>query len=304
MKITNKFNLPEPFIKAVEGNFYTPGTSDISVTQLIASPQEVALKKKYFDRIEEDASTRMWALDGSSVHAILEKAAQQCTSYEAEKRLYTDVLGWKVSGQFDLFDKVKHILYDYKKVSVWEVINGLKPEKQAQLNLLATIAENNGYKIDQLCVVAMMRDWSPRRSDIEDNYPEVPVIQFRIPFWPREKRVEYLRTRVELHQHAQQSVDVFEGDGFIDLPECTLDEKYEQPTKFAIMKKGAKRALKLCLSEEEAREYIKNHIDKELYKSLSLEKREGKPEKCLRYCPVAKFCKQFYKWRVLNGSSK
>jgi len=65
MKLTNKFNLPDPIVNAVQNQGYTPGSSDITVTQLIQPPLIRQLNKKHWDDIEEDASDRVWALFGS-----------------------------------------------------------------------------------------------------------------------------------------------------------------------------------------------------------------------------------------------
>ena len=64
MKYTNKFNLPESIVNAVKRPSYSRGKSTISVTQLINSPQIVALREKHSDDIEVDVSDQVWALFG------------------------------------------------------------------------------------------------------------------------------------------------------------------------------------------------------------------------------------------------
>ena len=46
-----------------------PKKSDISVTQLIDSPQILSLRKENRDKISEDVSDRVWAVWGSAVLA-------------------------------------------------------------------------------------------------------------------------------------------------------------------------------------------------------------------------------------------
>ena len=60
---TNKHFYPDFICNLLTYNPYTRGTepSDISVTQLIDSPQVLQLRKKHRDDIVEDVSDRIWA---------------------------------------------------------------------------------------------------------------------------------------------------------------------------------------------------------------------------------------------------
>ena len=73
---TNKHFYPDFICNLLKYNPYTRGTqpSDISVTQLIDSPQVLQLRKQHKDDIVEDVSDRIWAIYGSAVHAIVEAA--------------------------------------------------------------------------------------------------------------------------------------------------------------------------------------------------------------------------------------
>ena len=52
MKLTNKFNLPEPIVNAVNNTGYTPGSSDITVTQLIQPPLIRKLRIEHDDEMD------------------------------------------------------------------------------------------------------------------------------------------------------------------------------------------------------------------------------------------------------------
>ena len=47
MKITNNANIPQPIVDAIKNDSYSKGKADISVTQLIAPAQIVALERKH-----------------------------------------------------------------------------------------------------------------------------------------------------------------------------------------------------------------------------------------------------------------
>lgn len=73
MKITNKHNYPQTLVDAVSFDSHrTEG--DISVTTLIGAPQVRYLRKKHGLEMTADVSEMMWALFGTAVHAILERA--------------------------------------------------------------------------------------------------------------------------------------------------------------------------------------------------------------------------------------
>lgn len=75
MKITNKQALPDALVKAVMLDPYKQ-TGHISVTQLISPPQITTLLGRHGENLEEDAASRIWALAGQGVHAVLARAAQ------------------------------------------------------------------------------------------------------------------------------------------------------------------------------------------------------------------------------------
>ena len=73
MKITNKNNLPEALVKAVEGHNHKGG--DYSASMLENPARIYWLKKRHYDKLTEDVSVRLWALFGTAVHSIIEKNA-------------------------------------------------------------------------------------------------------------------------------------------------------------------------------------------------------------------------------------
>ena len=137
MKITNELGLPEPLVDAVRNDGYTKGNADFSVTGLIAPPHQSKLMKDHGPKITEDVSERIWSLFGQSVHAIIERSVKDGTGkYEIERRLYTEVMGKRISGQMDLYDVERKAIQDWKVTSVWSVKDdSYKGDWEKQLNI-------------------------------------------------------------------------------------------------------------------------------------------------------------------------
>lgn len=125
MALTNKSNLPGVIERAVANDPYE-SSSDISTTRLIAPPRIRVLEKKYADQVEEDVSDLIFSLLGSSVHSIIERAVSDDDI--AEKRLYVDVKGWTLSGQFDLLTSTGELI-DFKVTSAWSALEALEKAK-------------------------------------------------------------------------------------------------------------------------------------------------------------------------------
>lgn len=277
MKITNNNGLPQPFVEAVQASQYEPDEDRIGVTSLIGPPQIRVLKLKHWREIEEDASGRVWALFGSAVHHILEQA-----SAESEVRLI-DGRHWKLNlvGVLDLLEKDddgKYTITDYKTTSTWSVLDGIKPDWEIQLNLYAYLCEYYCRPVKALKVVCIFRDWSKGKT-AKTDYPQAPVIEYDVPMWTRAERMEYINERMALHLEAMEG----------EIPECTLDEKWQDLDKYAVMKNGRKRALRVLDSEGAAAAWMdENGGD-------TIEHRPSTPRRCESYCSVKNFCKQYQK---------
>lgn len=75
MNFTNIHNIEDSIARAVQNDPYSH-SGDISVTGLVRPPQMAALEYQHRNEIEEDVSDKLWALLGSAVHVILDRAAR------------------------------------------------------------------------------------------------------------------------------------------------------------------------------------------------------------------------------------
>ena len=77
MKITNEYELPQPFVNIAKNPSYSKGKAHISATSLLNSPKIVTLLKKHDDELEQDVADMIWSIWGSAVHNVLEKGADK-----------------------------------------------------------------------------------------------------------------------------------------------------------------------------------------------------------------------------------
>ena len=246
----------------------------ISVTELITPPQLRALTLKHWDDLQEDASDRIWAAVGTLMHTMLEKHGD-ISDHLSEQFLETEVDGYTVTGVADLYHASGRVT-DYKFVSVWTAINGIKTEWEQQLNLYAELFRRSGFEVNKLEIVALFRDWSKSRANDAD-YPQSQVKVFDVPLWQQYEASEFLDERVRLHKEAEQG----------SYPDCTSQERWERPTQYAIMKEGRKSAVRLFDDREMAEAALSM-----LPKNHSLVKRTGQSIRCESYCAAAPFCRQ------------
>ena len=290
MKLTNKMNLPLAIKRAVENDPYDPSGSDISTTRLIAPPLIRYLEVKHKDEIEEDVADRIWALLGSSVHHVIERA--KIENDLAEIRLFykdDDITnGWTLSGQFDYITSEGDLI-DFKTTSAWSALDALqngKDEWEGQLNILHFLAKHNpdkvNIKINKLYIVAILRDWSKLQASKSDNYPQAQVVQIPIRLWSNEEQEHFIRERIRLHQQA----DIKEPDI------CSPKERWRKEDSFAVMKDGRKSALRVLPTLEKAKQYLTENNMQE-GKGCLIVHRAGKDVRCADYCRVNKWCKHF-----------
>lgn len=277
MKITNLHGLPDAIYEAVKNDPYDPGESDITVTGLISPPLQGVLIRDHYNEITEDASDRLWALMGTAVHSVLERAEPSALT---EQRLYADCLGWKVGGKFDTLSLNGKVLGDYKFSSIYEVIYGLKPEREQQMNLLAELCIRNGHPVEKLFINHIARDWQKSKAKMDYTYPQKQCNSFPVKLWPKEEREAFLEKRVSLHQQAREGKPSY----------CTDEDRWYTGDKWAVMKKGNKKATKLFNKEIDANAFILEHKEKA---KLSVVFRQGAYKRCDDYCSVKAFCPNY-----------
>jgi len=269
--ITNVHGLPQSIVAAVTNDPYTGG-GDISATKLIDAPQVVNLWRQHHDKIKVDASERVWSLLGQAVHTILERAGMRQEGMIAEQRLFAEVMGWQVSGQFDVMNLESKKISDYKVTTVYKA-NGNDKWTQ-QLNVLRWLAHQNGNPVEELEIIAIFRDWRKAEAERNPAYPRAAIQAITVPVWSLEDTQEYIEERVALHQTARAGKRV----------DCTDEERWYSGTTYAVIKPGVSRALKVYDEHPDASVVPEGYV---------VQERPGEYKRCQHYCDVAPFCEQY-----------
>jgi hypothetical protein len=276
--ITTNINLlPKPYVEAVTFDSYRK-VGDISITGLIKPPRIRILEKRHDAEITEDVSERVWLLLGSAVHAVLERIDSD--NHLLEERLTAQVDGWKVSGKPDLLDP-GGVLTDWKVTSVFSFLLGDKPEWTQQLNLYKWLYAQNGFEVNKLQIVAILRDWSKNRAKREEDYPKTAIHTVDIPMLDMTAIDQTVRFLVHLHKTSENMPDD-------QLPECTPSERWERPTTYAVKKEANIKAFRVFEEESQAKALLE-----EKGKGWIVETRPGASIRCQEYCLAAPFCNQY-----------
>lgn len=283
MKFTNRHNLPAPVVRAIQWNDRPDfDEKTISVTRLLKPAQAVALEKIHSEEIVEDVADHLWRLLGQAVHYIIEKGS--IAGDVAETRLTVNIMGWVISGQFDLLEQ-DGTLSDFKVTSVWSYLLGDKPEWVAQANIYSYIARKNGLNVNKLQIVAILRDWqSSKAGKAEDeDYPLAPLKVIPVEMWSDDKIEAFLMGRLGAHIAATKNPAA---------APCSPEERWERPSTWAIMERGKRGAHKVLRSHADAEAYMGN-LQKAGMKGFSVEFRPGSSRRCYgRFCLAAPWCEQ------------
>jgi hypothetical protein len=281
MKITNKFNLPQPFVDLVSGDTYSKGESDITTTGLAQPPKIAELTRRHSNEITMDASEKVWTMMGTANHYVLEQIAlRNPERYVTEQRFYLDIDGVKLGGQIDLFDRETETLWDYKVSSVYKAMSDDKLEWAKQANVNKLLCEHNGFHPKKLAILLVMKDWKRKEAEFKADYPKCAIQEIPLPIWREEETLAYIKSRINLHNAAKL---IEEEDA---IPVCTEEERWAKPTTWAVLKeKGAKRAVNggIYELESEAIAHAKRI-------SGAVEKRDGSNPRCENYCQVRQWC--------------
>ena len=277
MKILNQYNLPESLLRAISYDEHKG--EGYSITELISPPRILQLRKRHAEEIKVDASERIWLLLGNAVHYILAKG--KIIDSLVEEKLEAVIDGVAIRGRPDFLHE--ETILDYKVSSVWNAIYAPEGRREytEQLNLYRYLyREEYKFPVNHLQICMILRDWQKSKVS-QANYPPIPIKMIDVPIWDISDTLKFLWERISQHVEASKLLDD-------SLPFCTAEEIWEKPGRYAIIKYGAKRAIKVLNTREEA-----NNILKDMAKVYSIEERLGERTRCKSYCEVASFCNQW-----------
>jgi len=286
MKLTNHFDLPEPFVAAVTADEYVRGSADFTTTELIRPTRIVSLRRSHDSAIEEDVSDRVWALQGQAKHVVLERIAKTMPERYLVEQRFTATMpgGVTISGQIDLYDKFKNVLYDWKETSVWKFLLGDLDEWIEQANINLFLLRMSGINPGQLINIAILKDWKKRKARFgrERDYPKCAIHVKPLPIWAVGEAQAFILNRIKMHQ-----------EGMKNPPVCTKKERWQRDASFAVMRTDRKRAFRLYDNRDQAEAAMMQQM--KIAKpgdapKFYIEERGAEPVRCLDFCEVQTFC--------------
>ena len=281
MKITNKLNLPDMLQRAVEKD-YQYRDKRYSITSLLDPDRVLMLKRRHNDEIEQDVSECIWMLFGTVTHYVLETGIECRENEYVEEHLeYTFPSGYTLSG---IIDHVEDYIDDYKTASIWTVIYGSNNEhwkKQLQMGAYLHYKEHGNW-INKGRIIAILKDFNKKDSLLKDNYPKLPVQVINFDLGTPEEVEEWIIKRFKRIEYLEKLSD-------LDLPLCSMEERFNTGDKYAVKKKVWKKAFRVFDSLDEARELL-IELERKYPGEYEIEERIGEDKKCKDYCSCCQFC--------------
>ena len=278
-------------------------TFEYSATRQCKSPRQLQLERRHSGEHPDSSLKDIWyTFAGHAMHDFLENRLKNNPRYLVEKRIirFDKPLGGKeedyrrVGAKFDAYDKETKTLSDHKTTTTYVYGKEMKEEWINQLMINAYFLEKEGYPVDKVAINAIYMDWrdSKLKYAKEGEYPPAPCTTFEMPCWSMEDREYLYKSLLKAHIEAENIPDD-------QLPYCPKEYCWESGECFAVYRVGASKAIKLCATEEEAKNYIKY---RNLTGDIRIEHRPPVRRRCSDYCTVACHCNQYKEWCAKNES--
>jgi hypothetical protein len=147
--------------------------------------------------------------------------------------------------------------------------------------------------VERCRFIALLKDHSKTEAMRDRRYPQNPVYVYDFPVTAGSlfKTGNFVRGKVSEYLKYYLSADD-------EIPACLPAERWERPSKYAVMKEGRKNAVRLFDDKKSADEK-----SAELGKGHFIEQRSGGSVKCQSYCLCRNFC-NFYRENVLGNAEK
>lgn len=284
MKLLNRYNYPQWLCSAVEtfNGKYSQGDADISATSLIDAPLIRLLKRKHKDEIKIDVHDLFHSVDGTVLHEVLMNTKSEDVIW-VEQRFFSEVGGWVLSGQPDILYKNifdKKILCDLKRCNTGAIRNGeVKIGWVRQINIYRYLLHDADIEVDAL----EMMCWFKNPGFGEQIVQAIPVKMYTL------KAIKnYIESRIALHKLCEDDLTV--------CPACSMVERWQKPTLYAVCTKSGK-SIKNYDTKEEAKERIGTET------KYHIEERISTPVRCKNFCSVSPFC-SYYQEYLKTGKFK
>ena len=288
MKITNKLNLPEGFVKAASTEKHNqPDT--LSATTLIQGIKQIILTERHWEELEDDVADRIWAIWGQAVHSLLEIEGENDFT---EQKMSYKIGKITVTGTIDNYDMKHGVICDYKTASINKVRFKDFNDWYLQGMIYAWLLTKNNFPVSRCRFIALLKDHSKSEAMRDYQYPKEPVYIYEFPVTPQAlfKIGVFIKNKVDEYQRYNALDDNV-------IPPCSPVERWERPPKFAVIKNGAKKAFRLFDKREDANLLAETKSD------YYVEHRPGESIRCQSFCLCCRYCNH-YRESVLTSKPK
>lgn len=290
MKLTNKNNLPIQFVNAVNVD-YRPTPHQYSVTTVLNSVRQTLLQRRHTEEIEDDVSNQIWAILGTAFHSLMENSKESANELKEEylkqnlNVLHEDLKDYFLSGKADLYDADQKKIVDFKTTSAFKFVKKDFEDYRLQLLMYAWLFRKIGFEVNEGEIIAVLRDWQKSKAKFDKDYPQLQVQKVNFKF--TEKDFEFIEDFIKVKFLELKKYEEVPDD---ELPICNEEERWAEPTKYAVKKKANKTASRLHDTLEEAETHLRN-LEEKYPNIYEIEVREGTDKKCSEYCSACRFCK-------------
>jgi hypothetical protein len=308
MKYSNKDNIPLAAAVFLATDFYdhNPDPSVVSVTSLMRSTREVLLTKRLQDGGKvSDLRDMLASRLGTAFHAGVERAwlSPQLPETLAnlgfadhivdkvvinppeptggldvylELRTNKKVGKWTVSGELDIC--IDGCITDLKSTGVYTYINQTNAAKYIEQMSIYRWLNPEIVLDDYGKILYLFKDWSKHKVGSK-GYPNLPVMEQSFELLSLEETDKLVKHKLAL-------LDKYKSAPDHDLPQCTKEELWQGPTKYAYFSKPTNtKASKIFTNAIEAQIHMQD-------KGVGTVKpRLATPTKCL-YCSAVNSCSQ------------
>jgi len=159
--------------------------------------------------------------------------------------------------------------------------------------MLNKLLTKNNFPVHSCRFIALLKDHSKTDAMRDREYPQSPVYVHEFPVTPIGlfQIGIYLRNKIEEYKRCLLLQDN-------DIPPCTPEERWDRPPKFAVMKTGGKRAVRLFDTKEDA-----DLLTETKGQGHYVQYRQGESIKCQSYCLCNRFC-HYYQEMVNRTQSE
>lgn len=314
MTLTNitGISLPLAVWLAADDYDFTPGTQRaISATALLKPVRQILLRERLTDEVAEtpDVSDRIASRVGHAIHDSIEKAwlssyatGMRSLGYPeslikrvkinpakvegddipvyAEQRGSREIMGYKISGKFDLV--VDGELNDTKTTSVYSWIKGDKDEAYQLQGSLYRWIHQDKITSDYIHINFVFTDWQKVMAKSDPSYPQQRLLTHRVALLSLKDTETWIINKLK---SLEAAADLPEES----LPYCSDSELWRtEPVwkYYADPTKTAGRSTKNSATLQEAREYQASKGGKGI-----IIEQPGQVKAC-GYCPAFAICTQ------------